>query len=97
MTRYGYEKLWLGVEQIADQISLLPDIQSGCVKSLVESMCALAFDYHNGMTNVLWSAKNNPTDCGIGDEFTVQGGRKFVTDGLKMTLLDGCHRCIAVR
>lgn len=49
LSHYRYEEVLMSVEQIADLTLPLHYIQSSHAKSLDVSMCALAFNYRNGM------------------------------------------------
>lgn len=65
---FCYEYVWLSVEQNADPIFVLRDLQSSQVKSLAESVRVFPFDYHNRMIAVTWSAKDIPSDSTLEDE-----------------------------
>lgn len=47
LSQYRYEEVWVCIEQIADLVFPLGNIQRSHAKELVTSMCALGFDYRN--------------------------------------------------
>lgn len=64
------------------------DIPRSHVKNLVVSMCALAFDYCNGMITVKRYAEGNPTDTPMEEAVAESGGGQVVKGGSKLILLD---------
>lgn len=61
LSHWSYEEL-TRVEQIAYPTFSLRDIQSGLVRSLVVSMCALGLNYRNRMITVTRAVECNRTD-----------------------------------
>lgn len=62
LTLYCYKEAFLSAKQIAVLTIPLQDAHSSHVKSIILSMLAFAFDYHNGITALMWFVKYNPTD-----------------------------------
>lgn len=60
-------------------------------------MHPLSFDYRNVMISMAWSAECNPTDSGIYGAVAEDIDRNVVKKGVRVLLLDGRHRCGAMR
>lgn len=73
------------------------DEESNDVKRLNALRCALAFDCRSGIIDVKWSEKKISTDSTMQGAVALQQGRKVVKKSFNITLLDGRHRCSAVR
>lgn len=61
LSHYRYKEVRISIEQIADPIFRLSDVQSNHVNILVGAMHALVFDYHNAAIAPMRCAGYNPT------------------------------------
>lgn len=97
VSHYCYEEVWLSIQQIACATFRLRHIQWDHIRSLVSSICALSFDYHNGTITVTWTVECNSTDSARRDAIAEQDDQKVVIDGFRMILLNGTHRSSSAR
>lgn len=81
----------MSVEGILAPTFSLSDVRGSPAQSLVVSMHALRFGYHNGMISFTWSPERSHTDSVMEDTVAVQAGRTVLKQRRKVILLDEHH------
>lgn len=97
LTNYRYKEICMHVEQTADPKFLLRDVQQNHGRELEASMRSYELHYRHGMITVAWLLDFNARATFKEEAFVFENYRKGVKSGFKLNMLDGRHRCAAVR